>query len=280
MGGIMMKSSIIGLLSETSMHPGAESSTGIIDLPVAREVSTEYPVIVGSSLKGAFREGLEKRGEVKIADEVFGKANQVGDIAITDGRLLLLPVRTLIGHYKWVTCPYILERFSRDIKLAGYFVDGFKVPKLEQGKALYHGVEEEIFLEEITFTRQENKETIGKVVEQIKPLISHQSVKDRLLEQLVIVNDDDFNYYAKYGLEVRARNKLSSETKTSDNLWYEECLPPDTLFYTLLICRTGKETSLDQLVEIVTEKPYIQIGGNETIGQGWCILSCWEEEKK
>ena len=275
-----MKVDIIGLLSETSMHPGSESSTGVVDLPVAREVTTEYPVITGSSLKGAFRESFEDRRDKKVSDEIFGEQNRTGDIAISDGRILLLPVRTLIGHYKCITCPYILDRFFRDLKLAGYSIDEVKIPEIEQGKALYHGTDEEIFLEEITFAPhapQESGEILQKLVEKIKPLLYHKSLKDRLIKQLVVINDDEFAFFAKYGLEVRARNKLERKTKTSDNLWYEECLPPDTLFYVMFLCRTGKETSLEKLREAFLEKPYIQIGGNETIGQGWCVLSRWEE---
>lgn len=273
-----MKVDIIGLLSETSMHPGSESSTGVVDLPVAREVTTEYPVITGSSLKGAFRESYEDRMDTKAAAEIFGEPNRAGDIAISDGRILLLPVRTLIGHYRWVTCRYILERFYRDLKLAGYLMNEVKIPEIEQGKALYYGTDEKIFLEELTFTLQEKEsKELEKIVKKIESLIYHKSLKERLLKQLVIINDQEFAHFAKYGLEVRARNKLTRETKTSENLWYEECLPPDTLFYTLFLCRSGKETSLEKLKEAFVENPYIQIGGNETIGQGWCVLSRWEE---
>ncbi len=259
------------------MHPGSESSTGVVDLPIAREVTTAYPVLTGSSLKGAFRESFEDRMDKKESDKVFGEQNRAGDISVSDGRILLLPVRTLIGHYKWVTCPYILDRLFRDLKLAGYKIEEVKIPEIKQGKALYHGTHEEIFLEEITFTHQESGDLLEKLTKIIRPLLYHKSLKDRLLDQLVIISDDEFAYFAKYGLEVRARNKLSSETKTSENLWYEECLPPDTLFYTLFLCRHGNETSLEKLREAFLENPYIQIGGNETIGQGWCVLSRWEE---
>lgn len=275
-----MKVDIVGLLSETSMHPGTESSTGVVDLPISREVATSYPVITGSSLKGAFRESFEERMDKKISDRIFGEQNRAGDIGVSDARILLLPVRTLIGHYKWVTCPYILDRFFRDLKLAGYSTDKIKIPEIKQGKALYYGTDKEIFLEEITFTLQEGGEILEKLAESIKSLLYHKSLKDRLLKQLVVIHDDEFDYFAKYGLEVRARNKLEKDTKTSQNLWYEECLPSDTLFYTLFLCRTGKETSLEKLREAFLEKPYIQIGGNETIGQGWCVLSRWEEGEK
>ena len=44
-----MASLIMGLLAETPIHPGAGRNLGVIDLPVAREAATDYPVLVGSS---------------------------------------------------------------------------------------------------------------------------------------------------------------------------------------------------------------------------------------
>ncbi len=271
-----MKAEIIGLLSETSIHPGSESAMGAVDLPIAREASTNYPVITGSSLKGAFRESFEYRRNGDASAKIFGEKDRVGEIAITDGRILLLPVRSLIGHYKWVTCPYILDRFQRDLKLAGFIKDGFSVRRIEQGKALCNTVEEDILLEEIVFKPYRDDNFINKLIKIIKPLLFHVSLRDRLLDQLIVINDDEFVYFAKYGVEIRDRNKLEKNTKQSENLWYEECLPSDTLFYSLCISRFGNSASLKMLKKAFLENPYIQIGGNETVGQGWCILNCWE----
>ncbi len=278
-----MKVDVVGLLSETSMHPGSESTTGVIDLPVARETSTGYPIITGSSMKGAFKDNFEYRlddKEKNISKKLFGEQNRIGDISFSDARILLLPIRSLIGHYKWVTCPYVLDRFVRDLKLAGHQMDELKIPKVQKGEALYNSENKELFLEEIIFEARENRDLLNKISEKIEPLLYHESLKDRLLEQLMIINDDEFSYFTNFSLEVRARNKLEIETKTSENLWYEECLPPDTLFYSLLLCRAGKEDSLEKLRQTFSNRPYIQIGGNETIGQGWCVLSWHEEGEK
>lgn len=271
-----MKVDVVGLLSETSMHPGSESVTGVIDLPVAREVFTGYPVITGSSMKGTIRDSFENRVKGNISEKLFGQQDRAGDISFSDARLLLLPVRSLIGHYKWVTCPYVLDRFIRDLKLAGYQVENFGIKNIEKGQVLCSSDDDELFLEEITFVVKQENELLKEVCKIIRPLLYHKSLKDRLLNQLAIINDDEFTYFANFCLEVRARNKLDSK-KISENLWYEECLPPDTLFYTLMMCRAGKEESLKDLRSAFSDNPYIQIGGNETVGQGWCVLSWWEE---
>ena len=89
------------------------------------------------------------------------------------------------------------------------------------------------------------------------------------------MSDDNFNYFATYALQINARNELDEVTKTSKNLWYEETLPPDSLFYALLLPRRGKEKALKDIKQLFSD-PYLQVGGNETVGQGWCVVS-WLE---
>ncbi|MBE3588399.1 MAG: type III-B CRISPR module RAMP protein Cmr4 [Thermoanaerobacteraceae bacterium] len=268
-----MKSALIGLLAETSLHPGSGQTAGVIDLPVAREAATGYPVIVGSSLKGALRERAEQlwgRDNEKVY-EAFGRQENAGAVAVTDARLLLLPVRCLSGHYKWVTCPYLLERYCRDGELAAVPITMPALPPHpEPGQALAAG-EGRLFLEELSFdiVTTDMSELAGAIA----PLIPHQAVRERLSGSLVVISDDEFAYFARYGLAVNARNVLNDDTKTSENLWYEETLPPDSLFYALLLARAGKEGALVSLAGIFKERPYLQVGANETVGQGWCAVS-------
>jgi len=85
------------------------------------------------------------------------------------------------------------------------------------------------------------------------------------------LHDDDFAWFARNGLGVQARNVLDSETKQSQNLWYEEIIPADTLFYAVLTERVAGATKyIKQLLE---KTPYIQLGGNETVGMGWFALA-------
>ncbi len=78
-----MKCIIIGMLAETPVHPGAGRSTGFVDLPVARESITEYPVIVGSSLKGAIKDRARekwpgKKEEMGNATSIFNLVRNLG----------------------------------------------------------------------------------------------------------------------------------------------------------------------------------------------------------
>ncbi len=85
-----MNTAMLGLLAETSIHPGIGRGMGGMDLPVSREASTDYPVLVGSGLKGTLRDKAQTRGADDVGSR-FGKPDRTGDLLVSDGCLLLLP---------------------------------------------------------------------------------------------------------------------------------------------------------------------------------------------
>lgn len=106
------------------LHAGTGQGVGVIDMPVAREAATGLPFLPGSSLKGSLRDQCI---DADMCRKLFGPhpdtdnaSDHAGSTQITDQRLLLLPVRSLAGVFAWVTSPYILRRFVRDAKDAGY----------------------------------------------------------------------------------------------------------------------------------------------------------------
>jgi len=125
-----------------------------------------------------------------------------------------------------------------------------------------------VFLEEREF--EIAGEPDSSIIESISKLMSSQAAADRLIKQLIVLHDDDFKWFASYGLPINARNVLDEGTKTSLNLWYEETLPQDSLFYTLFMQRHSG--AIDLVKTLVNERPYLQVGGNETVGQGWFSL--------
>ena len=269
-----MKTLLYGLLAETPIHPGAGQSSGFVDLPVAREAATGYPVIVGSSMKGALLGAARDRGwSQDERNEVFGKHDNAGTLLVSDTRLLLLPVRSLTSHFMWVTCPYLIERYRRDRKRCAFFDRASYFSPVTEDDAespKYLGPDVgELFLEERQFTRA--GELPDQLSEILKPLIPHEETKTRLDKQLVALSDGSFAWFARYGLAINARNVLDEKTKTSNNLWYEETLPPDSLFYLLLAERS--DGALEKTKGLFTNKPYLQAGGNETVGHGWFAVS-------
>ena len=261
-----MKTAMLGLLAETSVHPGSGRGVGVVDLPVARETATDYPVLVGSSLKGALRDKMKTTAPDEEKTR-FGNPQEAGDLMVSDGRLLLLPVRSLTGSYRWATCRHLVERFGRDMARAGLDPKP-DVPSVGQGTALTAG-SGELFLDERQFSIvNEPDDRLPALAAAMEPLLLHHETKTRLPDQIAVLNDNDFAWFARYGLCIQARNKLDGATKRSESLWYEETLPPDTVMYALISGRT--DDALNALDSLFPDTdPYLQVGGNETVGQGW-----------
>lgn len=269
-----MNNAIMGMLAETCLHPGSGQTAGAIDLPVAREKTTNFPVIPGSGLKGALRDFAEQFSA--DADSLFGQPDSAGIIAVTDARLLLLPVRSLNTHFMWVTCPYLIERYRRDCELAAISTPLSELlsVELKEGQAAAENRSHtHLYLEELSF--EIIPTDLTALADALFPLIKHDPVRNRLKNSLVVISDDEFSYFASHCLAINARNKLENKTKTSKNLWYEETVPPDTLFYALLITRPGEQhnQAIKTVTELFEKRPYLQVGGNETVGQGWCAIS-------
>jgi CRISPR-associated protein Cmr4 len=258
---------IIGLLAETYIHPGTGQAAGAIDLPVARERTTQYPFIPGSSMKGALLDFSRGDGlDENSRKDLFGRQDDAGRLLISDARLLLLPVRSLSHPYVWLTCPYLIERLARDMERAGRGSAAPSVPSLAPDKALAEGAAgEDLFLEERLFSIEGPPPEA--LVRAINALIAHNAARARLATQIAVVGDNAFKWFAQYALPVQARNVLDEKKKTSNNLWYEEALPPDTLMYFVVGERGDGAAAV--VAARLAKRGYLQAGGNETVGQGW-----------
>ncbi|WP_449222163.1 type III-B CRISPR module RAMP protein Cmr4 [Tistrella mobilis] len=265
-----MSDVMFGLLAETFLHPGSGQSDGAIDLKVAREAVTGYPYIPGSAVKGALRAAMcDGGGEHKEhVDAAFGQVDGAGSVLVSDARLLLLPVRSLTRAYLWLTCPLILERLRRDLERAGLKGGDVPTPQVKGGE-VRTAVAGRIFLEDRLFEAVEPA-LPDAIVDLIGRLIADDGARGRLSDQLCIISNHDFRWFAENALPVQARNVLDPATKASNNLWYEESLPPDTLLYMTLTARgSADETGRTTVAGFVEGQKFLQFGGNETVGQGW-----------
>ena len=272
-----LRAVLIGALAETPVHPGTGQSGGTIDLPVAREGGTNYPFIPGSSSKGSTKQ--RTGGD----PEFFGTPAKQGSMMFGDFRLLLLPLRSSDGAYKWATCPHLLERLRRDLDYAGYTWTVPRPDNLAEGEIFASSANQAtLLLEEMAFgVKAPPDPAIPAALARLLPEAeAYQATRERVPRQLLIMSDDDFGWFARFGLPVHAHNVLDKDTKTSTNLWYEESLPADTLLYSVVAPRTaacGPNTdaakALDKVLAKLRDDPWIQFGGNETTGHGVCRLS-------
>lgn len=281
---------LLGLIAETQIHAGTGRATGFIDLPIMREAHTGWPCVFGSAVKGALRCAAEQTPTARnwLAD-VFGPdtknaSDHAGALAVSDARLLLLPVRSLTSHYKWVTCPALLKRATDDARRAGKQVPDFTLPAPGADEAVTSAYEGPLYLEEFHFRAR--KTDLTALIGWLSGFVRDDDIQKKLEQQLAIVNNDLFAHIAQFATPVTPHIAIDNATKTvkSENgsLWYEETLPPDTVLYLSLAAsssrRKNAEIAASQIMEhtlslFPAERPYLQLGGNETTGMGWCRVS-------
>ena len=80
-------------------------------------------------------------------------------------------------------------------------------------------------------------------------------------------------------LPIVARNHL--ENGKSVNLWYEEIVPHESLFFLYMLSnRTPSgDRSLERLLKLIDDNPLIQFGGNMTIGNGLTRVERWKSHE-
>ncbi|HZS51678.1 MAG TPA: type III-B CRISPR module RAMP protein Cmr4 [Bryobacterales bacterium] len=261
---------ILYLQALTPLHPGSGTALGAVDLPVQRERHTDWPVIPGSSVKGVLREATENGLRQRLFGAGDAEGTSAGALSFTDARILAFPVRSLKGVFAWVTCPQALQRWSRDAGLVGKVVT---LPKMSidestahcaQGSPCVHNGK--LILEEFVFD--------GKPF----GLDFFDALEAEERKRLVIMDDTNFSHFAKYGTEVTARIRLEEQSKTAaaGALFYQEFVPAEALFYSLVLAapsrRPGESVSPQENLAAFQPPGTIQIGGDETTGKGLCSL--------
>ncbi|MBN1902661.1 type III-B CRISPR module RAMP protein Cmr4 [Candidatus Sumerlaeota bacterium] len=172
----------------------------------------------------------------------------------------------------------------------------------DDDSALKIAESDQIVLEEFDFTQYkqpspENKtnekktdekktNNITLIASDISQAIPHEETKKTFPKHFAILSDDDFTYFVRNATEVATRIQLNPDTKTVKGkaLFSEELIPPETLFYSIAIAEeskrhfeketdTAKNVSLtpSDVIKYLEKVPqYIQLGGDATIGKGFC----------
>jgi CRISPR-associated protein Cmr4 len=292
-----------GIYTVSPLHVSTGQAEGAIDLPVTKEPHTGFPVIPASSLKGVARNALDGNGlskdDVKMlfgptvdetttatgksADEQGGGAAAAalfaGALVFTEARLVAYAVRSLNRPFLYVTSRLVLERLARDLRAARIDIGPLSLPPggasvLVADKPL---AKTTLALEDLVYTSgiadSVHVEAIGKSLAGLLPAAEDETTRRRLAKGLVVIPDEDFAMLVRR-LPVRARIRLNEEKTTSGNggnLWYEEQVPSDCLFVSMVGARRGKGEALRIFREHGSRLEVSQIGGNETVGEGICF---------
>lgn len=284
------------IYTETSLHAGTGSSVSVVDLPIQRERSTQYPLVQGSGVKGALRQQLalssdDDKVEV-FGPDTKGASDHAGALAVGDAQIVLFPVRSLVGVFAYVTCPHVLARIKRDVET---------LPALngspKRGEALVTQNSavsvnpKQVVLEEFTFggTENDNAVKVNDSVTQIAAWLAANALpaddayaywRDKLKTSLVVLSDDDFRDFVVNSTEITTRVRLEAAKKTvaTGALWTEEALPSDTLLLSAMVVRKSRKTDRSaadlktKIATALTQNNRIQIGGDETTGSGFVAL--------
>ncbi len=319
---------VTGIFTLTPTHCGTGQAAGAVDLPVAREVHTQLPLLPATSLKGIARDDwfrlpadrdswTEEQGRLyeKDVKPLFGplpprrrqpgsgqasspsnretadastrsareesesqSALSAGALVFLDGMLLCFPVRSLTGGFRLATSPLLLERLRRIARSQGrQLADDFACPVPADDEALLPAGESgPLSLEDIVFRRDKCRPdpSVATLAEALGRFIA-SDLKDAdriaLPRRLVVVADSVLQDLTCRATAIAARIVLS-KNKTSDNLWYEETVPPDCLFAAVIANRPGaRGDPVSELTsKLAMDDRYTQIGGNATVGQGQC----------
>ena len=283
----------------TNLHCGTGQGVGDIDLPTAKEPATQFPLIPGSTIKGVLRDFHSRSGgtDDKRVQAAFGPRldnpeaeGAASALMITDGRLLLLPVRAFAGVFAYVTCPLILRRFAQDLTYAG-MTPPAKVPKIGQQEARVSSQSENLvngstlLLEELDLPANDSdgdwKAWCGFFAEKVFEKEWGESVA---APRLALISDEVFSFLCETALPVSARIRLDEKTGTVARgaLWYEESVPSEAVFFGILAATASygngnlpKLTSEDVQTKFASGDHTLQFGGKATTGKGLCNLRFW-----
>lgn len=275
--------------TKTNLHVGSDSlNYDIVDKTVQRDTITTLPVINASSLKGAMRyhfSQIQDEFSDELMGQIFGNEGgsnngKEGDIKFLDSYLLFLPLRSNKKPFYHVA--------SKDNLLA--FISFYEElnggsEKLDNAKSVIDQLSDNIVLNEDESQIEDHickrfdlnlDDLLDLFPDNIKP------------KNIAIFSNENF-IDAVTHLPVIARNKVQTE-KEKGNLWYEEIVPRESIFYTANLDYANygshRKTSATKTYDNFYEKlqnGYIQIGANASIGFGLCsfsLINIDDQEKK
>jgi CRISPR-associated protein Cmr4 len=286
------RAAILFLYTETPLHAGSGTSLGIVDLPIQRERTTGYPMIQASGLKGCLRDiasGDPQKVEIVFGPDTQRASDHAGALSVGDARILLFPVRSLMGVFAWITSQNVLARLKREADMAGLSVSWNPVGPPNNGTALVADgsiliANGKVVLEEFAFTARTDdgvKAIANWLKDNALPVGKEYDYwRDTLEKRLVILPENAFQDFVQFSTEVIARVRIDDEKKTVEPgaLWTEEHLPSETLLYATLFASKPRlqnppsdlqdATAVLRFVQNAIDGKRLQLGGDATVGRG------------
>lgn len=213
------------ITAKTNLHVGNENTagTGIIDKAVQRDALTGLPCINSSSLKGAINEWCTAVGKLSSQER-----------------------KDIFGSDK-----------------NGSATDSQKGKTIFfDAKILYMPKQ----CDDVPYRLATRVEAVTEIIERAKMLgldVTENMLKKNVsaLGFEVLGCGDFYTLCDDEHLPIIARNRL--DNGTSENLWYEQVIPAETVFCAMIQDIDGEPLNC-------LDGKYVQIGANATIGYGLC----------
>lgn len=272
------------------LHAGTGQSADIVDLPIARMRATNMPFVPGSSIKGVLRAARQGGGSGLSESEVNGvfgpppdaAHEHAGAVAVGDARLLLLPVRSFLGTFAYVTSPLLLQLAKRDLGV------DFAVPAFaEPGGRFASGViprnvlqtqEATIVLEDLDIRGTRPCDDVERWAAFLAGALGEDDqARAAIHERFVVVDDETMSFLWDTCTQLDTRVRLDDKTRTvaKGALWVEESLPSETVLIGLLGAEHTRDGQLgwgpdEVLSKVLPGELFLQLGGKATVGRGRC----------
>lgn len=292
-----MQTKLLTIFTRTPLHVGCGSSVGAVDQPVVRERHTRFPVIPGSAIKGVLADlwnetvvdSKDANGKPtkivrsKEGYDLFGndgtKNPAAGKLLVGEGKLLAFPVRSAKGAFAWLTCPCVLNRFTRDTGVK-FAIPSFKDKDTTSAvvgseNSLCFTDKNKVIFEEYPLTASLTLD--AALVNAFKILSDDPVWQSEIATHLAVVSDELFQYFAENACEIAQHNRIDDVTGvvTDGALFSQENVPSETLFYSVMNAQ-----EVDPLAKLESklgeEKNLLQIGADITTGLGWCTVAMKE----
>ncbi|MCC5937999.1 MAG: type III-B CRISPR module RAMP protein Cmr4 [Lunatimonas sp.] len=240
----------------TNLHVGSgETSFGVVDNLVQRDVNTQLPTIHSSSIKGALREFFQNNNTEVLP--IFGDEKNAGKWQFLSADLLSRPLRSSKSPYFNATSTSVVKSLIQKLTNFGLPVPNDLLSLSFQSPEKGHPI---VFSDEYRGAIIEELDWVIKDDSQIQNITLLPWVNAAFGENLALLHPDDFQ---SLELPVIARNHL--ENGKSENLWYEEVVPYDSRFATFIIQSPEMRDTFEKGLEDM-----VQIGANASIGYGLC----------
>jgi CRISPR-associated protein Cmr4 len=245
------------------LHTGGTTQEGNL-VGIARESHTNLPYIPSSTIRGRLRASVTNQNiKYQLFGNELGDDNaqlEQGDIWIGDASIFWLPVPSLSHGIVWISSPLLLHRWAR------YQTNPPQIPDVYSCN--FAGNNGSVYLKDAILKSADLKSWDNW--QDFVPKVPVTSVINKVL----VLPDRHCATLMEMSLWRQVKIKLNEHKSVDGGFRYEDAIPPDTLmYYTSGLTAKANGTAANsqaKFTDLITNHQVMQIGGQESLGRGFC----------